>query len=55
VPAKYDGEDSKLDYWFELIIKRNVPTSVMYPSRGRCEIANLYYRIAPNYIKKTGN
>lgn len=51
IPAKYPGEDSRLDYWFDLIKKREVGHSIMYPSRGRCEVADLYYKIAPNSIK----
>ncbi len=51
IPAKYDGEDIKLDEWFGLIQKSSVPNSVMYPSRGRCETAELFYNLAPNCIK----
>ncbi|WP_423128048.1 DUF3800 domain-containing protein [Gaoshiqia sp. Z1-71] len=51
IAAKYDGEDIRLDEWFDLIKKSSVPSSIMYPSRGRCDTAELYYQLAPDCIK----
>lgn len=51
IQVKYAGEDARLDYWYELILKRSLPLSVIYPSRGRCEITELFYKIAPSSIK----
>jgi hypothetical protein len=51
IPPKYDGEAIKLDEWFETIKKSSMPSSIMYPSRGRCEVAELYYNLAPSCIK----
>jgi hypothetical protein len=51
IPPKYDGEALKLDDWYTLIKKSCVSNSIMYPSRGRCETAELFYKIAPPCIK----
>jgi len=48
---KYDGEDLKLDEWFQIIKKCSLASSVMYPSRGRCETSELFYKIAPTCMK----
>ncbi len=51
VPPRYAGEDLKLDEWFQMIKKCSLPSSVMYPSRGRCDTSELFYKLAPKCIK----
>lgn len=48
---KYPGEADKLDEWMSKIISISVPKSVMLPSRGRCNTADIYYNLAPDILK----
>jgi hypothetical protein len=44
---KYDGEFKKLESWVKLISSRVITTSSIYPSRGRCECAEMFHSHAP--------
>ncbi len=50
--VRYDGEDTRLEEWFKLISARQIARSCTYPSRGRCDTANLYWQIAPECVKQ---
>jgi len=51
VPAKYTTEEEKIDTWFELIQSRFIPMSAIYPKTKRCDVANLFWDLAPECIK----
>lgn len=47
----YEGEADKLRAWVEKIAGRSLGRQFTYPSRGRCEAAELFYRYAPGSIR----
>lgn len=47
VPEKYNGEKDKISKWVTTILGRTIPISSIYPKTGRCEISEMYYRLAP--------
>ncbi|HDO06413.1 MAG TPA: DUF3800 domain-containing protein [Bacteroidetes bacterium] len=49
--VRYDGENTKLDAWYKTICNCSVSSSIMLPSRGRCEIAELLFGLAPECMK----
>ena len=52
VPSKYKDEEEKVSYWIELALKRSIPKSIIYPKQKRGKLADLFYRYAPESIKK---
>jgi hypothetical protein len=48
---RYDGEDARLENWMEKIISRSIGSAFLYPKRGRCSCAEIFYSIAPEAIK----
>jgi hypothetical protein len=51
---KYRGEGSKMKAWSDRIAKIALPKSNRYPSRNRCEAAQLFWELAPSSIKDLG-
>ena len=49
--VRYPGEDARLDEWFGLIVARQISRSCTLPSRGRCEVADFYWKMAPECLK----
>ena len=47
IPPDYVEEPERIKEWSEIILKQAIPKSAMYPAKGRCECANLFYRYAP--------
>ncbi len=47
VPAKYDGEDLKLDDWGKRISRLSIGSAHMYPKSKRCPCADIFFGIAP--------
>jgi hypothetical protein len=48
---RYEGEDTRLEEWMPQIITRSIGSSFLYPKRGRCSCAEIFYSIAPECIK----
>ena len=47
----YADEIEKVGRWKEMILDRAIAKRNIYPSRGRCECADLFYRYAPENIR----
>lgn len=47
---KYDGEQDLLTKWISTALKQAIPKSCIYPSRSRCNCAELFYKYAPRCI-----
>lgn len=50
VQPGYADEGERLNGWMDIAFRRSLPKSVIYPSRGRCACADLFYRCAPQCI-----
>ena len=50
IPARYADEPERLEGWMDIAFRRSLPKSIIYPSRGRCTCADLFYRYAPNCL-----
>lgn len=50
--AKYAGEEEKVRDWAKLISNRSIGKNHIYPTKGRCKCASLFYDLAPNSIIK---
>ncbi len=48
---EYEDEIRKVAAWTNKIIDQSIPKSNIFPSKGRCDCADLFYRYAPNAIK----
>lgn len=51
VPARYDGEEQKVEHWFNLMKRRFIPMSAMYPKTKCCKAAQLFLDISPPCVK----
>jgi len=47
IPPRYADEAQLVQGWAEGALAQAIPKSKIYPSRGRCECASLFYRYAP--------
>jgi hypothetical protein len=43
---KYAGEKDKISGWFNKLQSRSISWSSIYPKTGRCEISEMYFRLA---------
>jgi hypothetical protein len=50
MPLEYTDEAERLDGWIATALARVISKSAIYPSRGRCECADLFYRYAPKCL-----
>lgn len=50
IPARYSDEEERLQGWMDIAFGLSIPKSNIYPSRGRCDCADLFYRYAPACI-----
>jgi len=46
----YKGETEKVTNWVKTIGERSIGRSIIYPSKGRCNCAELFYQHAPRSI-----
>lgn len=46
----YKGETEKVTNWVKTIGDRSIGRSIIYPSKGRCNCAELFYQHAPDSI-----
>lgn len=46
----YKGETEKVANWVKTIGERSIGRSIIYPSKGRCNCAELFYQHAPRSI-----
>jgi hypothetical protein len=51
VPARYEGEDEVVAKWVEVALGQSIPSSAIYPKKGRCEASEFFYQLAPESIK----
>jgi hypothetical protein len=49
---QYPEEKAQMKAWVDEIIARALPGSTRYPARGRCEIADLFWNIAPACLRR---
>lgn len=49
---RYEGEDEKLEMWMASIMSRSIGSSFIYPKKGRCSCAEIFYSIAPDCIRR---
>jgi hypothetical protein len=48
---KYPEEPARLAGWFRSLSKRLIPMSSIYPKTGRCEIGEMFFRLAPPTLR----
>ena len=48
---RYRGEAARFQNWAQLIAGTAAPVACMYPQRGRGEVAQMFWDIAPNAIR----
>lgn len=51
-PPRYQDEETKVYGWMDTAFERTIPISIMYPTRGRCQCADLFWRYAPDCITR---
>jgi hypothetical protein len=51
---KYDQEKNKVSDWMDVFKECGFASGISYPSRGRCDCANLFYQCAPKSIREFG-
>lgn len=47
-PPRYSGEEIRIRDWVDMALGQAIPKSRIYPARGRCACADLFYRYAPS-------
>jgi len=47
---RYEDEPKLIENWANIALSLSIPKSEIYPLRGRCFCADLFYRYAPNCI-----
>lgn len=50
IPPDYVEEPERIKEWSKIILEQAIQKSAMYPARGRCECADLFYRYAPSCL-----
>jgi hypothetical protein len=50
VPPRYEDEDRLVNDWAGSAIGQAIQKSAIYPARGRCECAELFYRYGPSCL-----
>lgn len=51
IPAQYVDEEERLEEWFDLIKSRLIAMPNMYPKTQRCDLAEMYWNLAPECIR----
>jgi len=49
---KYKGEAKKMEKWVEQIVSSSLPRSSRYPARDRDELAQLFWDLAPQSLRR---
>jgi hypothetical protein len=52
VPPRYADESVRVDGWAHMIAELSIGRSMMYPSRGRDELSEMFYNLAPQSIRE---
>jgi hypothetical protein len=52
LPSDYPEEPNLIKEWGNIIIKQSIPRRFMYPLKGRCQCADLFYRYAPECLEE---
>jgi len=53
-PYAYRGEEKKINHWIKCILGLSLPTSTRYPAIRRNQCSDLFYRYAPQSLRKLG-
>jgi len=51
IPEKYEGEEQKMEAWMGLIRSRIISKAMIYPTKARCECADLFWKYGPDCLK----
>jgi hypothetical protein len=51
VPAKYPDEEERVTEWIEMLVKRSLGVSAIYPKVGRTEATDLFWKYAAPSIR----
>ena len=54
VAERYIGEAQKVSRWVEAIGQRSIGACHIYPRKGRCDLAELFFSLAPACIRDLG-
>lgn len=54
IPPKYAAEEEKVGLWIKSILKLSLPVPTRYPAVGRDECSELFYKYAPESLRKLG-
>lgn len=46
----YTGEKKLIENWINTAMQQSISKSAIYPSKGRCDCANLFYSCAPSCL-----
>jgi len=50
IPPRYDGEAEMVGEWVEMALDCCIPMASIYPKKGRCNAAELFFSVAPNTL-----
>lgn len=51
IPEKYKGEKQKMEAWMTFIRSRTISKAMIYPTKARCECAELFWKYGPDCLK----
>ncbi len=49
---RYKGERCKVAGWVEKAMARALPRACLYPKRGRCDCAEMFFEYAPPFFRE---
>jgi hypothetical protein len=52
VPARYNDEPERVERWAQMIARLSIGRTMMYPSRGRDELSEIFFNLAPQCIRE---
>ncbi|MBA7706741.1 hypothetical protein ES703_115598 [subsurface metagenome] len=52
VKSDYEDEQDKIALWGDIALSQSISPAAIYPSIGRCECANFFYRYAPACLQR---
>ena len=52
IAEKYAGEGAKMQTWAKSIAELALPRASRYPTKGRCQATQLFWKLAPSTIKR---
>jgi len=52
-PEKYNNEAETISGWVDAALKRSIGGGYIYPKRGRCDTAELFFNCAPDVLRNS--